>query len=82
MRNWAVSLCALLLVGCATAPGPAVSDGLFNDRLFPPPSERISAEDVFALSDEMKRYLSVDIAPQLRSQGRPPGAGRRAAQAR
>ncbi len=69
MRNWAVSLCALLLVGCATAPGPEVADGLFNDRLFPPPSERISAEDVFALSDEMKRYVSVDIAPQLRSQG-------------
>ncbi len=71
MRNWAVAvpLCALLLAACATAPGPEVSDGLFNDRLFPPPSERISAEDVFALSDEMKRYLSVDIAPQLRSQG-------------
>lgn len=69
MRQWAVSLVCALLGACATAPGPDVSDGLFNDRLFVAPSERISAEDVFALSEEMKRYLSVDIAPQLRSKG-------------
>jgi Flp pilus assembly protein TadD len=59
----------LLLAACATVPGPEVADGLFNDRLFLAPSERISAEDVFALSEEMKRYVSVDIAAQLRSKG-------------
>jgi Tfp pilus assembly protein PilF len=69
MRNWTVALCALLLAACATVPGPEVADGLFNDRLFLAPSERISAEDVFALSEEMKRYVSVDIAAQLRSKG-------------
>ena len=69
MRNWAVSLCSLLLAACATAPAPRAPDGLFVDRLFAAPSERISSEDVFALSDEMKRYLSTEIARQVRSQG-------------
>jgi Flp pilus assembly protein TadD len=48
---------------------PRAPDGLFNDRLFAAPSERIAAEDVFALSDEMKRYLSVEVARQVRSKG-------------
>jgi Flp pilus assembly protein TadD len=69
MRNWAVSLCSILLAACATAPAPRSPDGLFNDRLFLAPSERISAGDVFALSDEMKRYLDTEIAHRLRSKG-------------
>ncbi len=69
MRNWAVSLCSFLLAACATAPVPRAPDGLFVDRLFAASSERISAEDVFALSDEMKRYLSTEIARQVRSKG-------------
>ena len=69
MRTWAVSLLSMLLVACASAPASRAPDGLFNDHLFHAPSVRISAKDVFALSDEMKHYLSVDIAPQLRSKG-------------
>jgi Flp pilus assembly protein TadD len=58
----------LLLTGCVTAPVPRPADSLFNDRVFVAPTARISAADVFALSDEMKHYLT-DIAPQLRSKG-------------
>jgi hypothetical protein len=32
--------------------------------LFAAQSERISADDVFALSDEMRRYLSANIVPE------------------
>ena len=70
VKPWAASLFALMLVAaCATAPVPTPSTGLFNDQLFRAPSERINAGDVFALSDEMRRYLNVEIAPLLRSKG-------------
>ncbi len=69
MRGFAVSLACVLLVACATAPVPPAPRDLFNDALFRAPSERISASDVFALSDEMRHYLNVEIAPQLRSKG-------------
>ena len=63
MRIWAVSLWCCFLPPARPRPRRRPPDGLFNDRLFLAPSERISAEDVFALSDEMKQYLNVDIAP-------------------
>jgi hypothetical protein len=69
MRSWAVSLCLVLLAGCATVPPPPPPVTLFHDDLFEPPTARIRAEDVFALSDEMKQYLSVGIAQQLRAKG-------------
>jgi len=75
MKRAMVFLLSLFLAGCATVPSaPVVSgapraDHLFNDQLFAAPSERIRAEDVFALSDEMKRYLRVQIADQLRTKG-------------
>ena len=42
---------------------------MFNDHLFVAATERISADDVFALSDEMKRYLDTEIAGQIRAKG-------------
>ena len=69
MKGWTVALLCLTLAGCASAPPSSAPAGLFNDRLFQAPSERISADDVFALSAEMKDYLSVDIAPLLRARG-------------
>jgi Tfp pilus assembly protein PilF len=69
MRGFAVSLVCVLLVACVAAPVPPAPQGLFNDPLFRAPSERISASEVFALSDEMRHYLNVEIAPLLRSQG-------------
>ena len=69
MRFWAVSLWFAALAGCATAPPPRIPDGLFRDAAFRPASERIRAEDVFALSDDMKQYLRAEIAPQVLSKG-------------
>lgn len=73
MRNLATVALVILLAGCATLPTPAPSqqrqESPFNDQLFSAQSERISADDVFALSNEMKRYLSSDIAAELRLKG-------------
>jgi Flp pilus assembly protein TadD len=69
MKNWGVLLFSVFLAACATAPVGQRTEDLFRDHLFAAPSERISADDVFALSDEMKHYLSVEIADQLRARG-------------
>ena len=69
MKGWTVALLCVTLVACASAPPTLAPAELFNDRLFQPPSERISAGEVFALSDEMRNYLSIDLAPLLRARG-------------
>ena len=70
MKNWGVLLFSVTLVACATAPvAPPPTEQLFRDQLFVPPSERISAGAVFALTDDMKRYLKLEIADQLRVEG-------------
>jgi Flp pilus assembly protein TadD len=65
MKNWGVLLFSVILAACATAPVPQRSEDLFKDHLFAAPSERIGSDSVFALSDDMKRYLSAEIAGQL-----------------
>ena len=69
MRNWAAFVC-VLLAACATPP-PRVQPPafLFNDDLFSAPSEQISADDVFASSESMKRYLRTAIAGQMQLMG-------------
>ena len=69
MKRWAILLVSILLVGCASVSTPPRVGSLFNDRLFEPPSVRISANDVFALSPQMERFLNVDIANDLLSKG-------------
>jgi Tfp pilus assembly protein PilF len=69
MKPWTVLLVSLLLAGCASAPLPERAEGLFDDRLFGAPSERISADDLFVLSPEMREYLNVRIAPVARAKG-------------
>lgn len=59
-----------LLAGCATLEKPASSSRFFNDHLFAPPTERIHRDDVFAVNDEMRRYLHSDIAEQISTKGR------------
>ena len=69
MRNWAALVC-VLLAACATPQQrlpPA--EFLFKDALFSKPSERINADDVFALNDEMKGYLKTAIAGRLQRMG-------------
>ena len=62
-------LLSMLLAACASAPVTLLPTHLFNDKLFAPPSERVSADDVFAVSDAMKRYLNIEIASQLQLKG-------------
>ena len=69
MKTWTVLLVSLLIAGCASAPVTPRPDGLFNDRLFAAPSERISADDLFVISPEMKQYLNASIAPVARVKG-------------
>ena len=70
MRSILLVLACLVLAACAT-PGapPADPASLFFDSAFK--SKPIPADPpVLALSDAMRRYLSVDIADSLRGQGK------------
>ncbi len=70
MRHCLCLLVCLLLAACATPqpvqPPPAF---LLRDELFSAPSERIHADDVFALSEPMRRFLRTEIAGPLRAMG-------------
>jgi len=62
----AALLCCALLAGCASPPpAPPAAPALFNDQAFAPPTQRVSAADVFALSDAMQSFLSSDPASAL-----------------
>lgn len=60
---------ALLLANCTTIEKSAPTTKFFNDHLFAPPTERIHRDDVFAVNDEMRRYLATNIGDQLRRKG-------------
>ena len=71
MKFWALAL-TVVLAACAgtptTPPKPQI-DALFDDALFAPPSERIHAGDVFAVSDEMRAYIKTGIAKLIKTEG-------------
>ena len=69
MKRLAILLLVILLPACATVPFSERPGRLFRDALFTAPTERISAADVFAVSDAMRHYLRVEIAEQLRVKG-------------
>src|SRR5512134_849110 len=68
-RTGAVLSFCLLLAACA-APQVQRPDFLLHDELFAAPTEPIRVEDVFALSDEMRRYARTEIATRLRANDR------------
>lgn len=73
MRTGILLLC-LWLSACASPPKVVTRpDFLLHDALFAAPSERISADDVFALSEPMRRYLKNEIADEVREKGRQAG---------
>jgi Tfp pilus assembly protein PilF len=71
MRSFAALVAwVLLLAGCASAPTPRARDSaLLDDSLFAPPSERIDASRVFALSAPMQAFLDTRIAAEVRDKG-------------
>src|SRR5512145_3077219 len=62
---------SLLLAACATSPTPpsATHEALFADALFGAPTERVGAEDIFALNDAMRRYAKTEVARLARKHG-------------
>ena len=68
MKAFALLLSSLLLAACASAPVPPTGR-LFNDQLFKPPTERIGAEDVFAVSDAMRAFLHAEVNTGFQSSG-------------
>lgn len=69
MKRCLLLLACLLLSACASAPLPLRPEPLFDDARFAPPTRPVDAGQVFALSEPMRRYVEVEIAPQLRRQG-------------
>lgn len=69
MLRWSVLLFSMLLSACAADQQIQRPVALFGDQLFRPPAERFSADEVFALSQEMQHYLSTKMAAQLRLKG-------------
>ena len=73
MNRWMVLLLSSLLAACAAAPVTPLAQRdarFFHDRLFAAPAERIGADDLFAVSDDMKRYIDDAIANPARVKGR------------
>ena len=76
MRNWASWWLCLWLAAAHRAAG-AAPEPLFLDHAVGPPSERISAP-MFALSDEMRRYLKTEMRRRrCASKGRSAASSRR-----
>jgi Tfp pilus assembly protein PilF len=68
MNRLAALLVCMLAAACGHRPIEG-RDALFADHLFRPPAERINAEQVFALSGPMRRYLEVEMKGQLAARG-------------
>jgi Flp pilus assembly protein TadD len=64
-----IAVCSLFM-GCAHGPIVQSPGGFFRDELFAAPSQRISAREVFALSEAMTRFLEVELAEQVHRSAR------------
>ena len=73
MRSALIALLSVVLAGCASAPPAPSANYLFRDALFAPSTERINAADVFAVNDEMRRYLREEVGELLAAKGRSMG---------
>ena len=61
----------LALAACATPPTQraAAPAELFADELFGKPAETVGAEQIFALSADMRRYAQTEMMPLVRKHG-------------
>lgn len=73
----------LLLSACAAPPLDLQSNHLFHDQFFKSPEKPINTTEIFALSDEMHRYIQSDFRKDIATKGLREGLfealGRRAA---
>ena len=63
MKHWTALLLSLLLASCALRPPAPPPTALLHDHLFAAPRVKVDAADVFALSDEMRRYAAEGLQP-------------------
>ena len=70
LKTLTVAVVSMMLVACAAVPVAPRTEHLFKDALFVSPSEHINADDIFALNDDMRKYLGSQIANPLRSKDR------------
>jgi len=68
MKRWAILLVSIALGACANSPSVPTAS-LFDDAQFGPPTKRVSAEDVFTFTPEMRRYLDTEIVARYRDKG-------------
>jgi Flp pilus assembly protein TadD len=73
MKVSAILTVSAMLAACTTAPVALPPTSLFNDHLFRAPPERISSDDVFAVSDAMRHFLNTELAGQLHARGQQQG---------
>lgn len=69
MNRWFLLAASALILGCASAPPAPSPVHLLADDRFAPPTERIRAEDVFALSEPMRAYIDIEMRSLLRQRG-------------
>ncbi len=69
-RRAALVVGAVVLTGCASVPELPTAEGLLHDALFAPPTARIDARDVFALSPAMERYARSEMTRRVNAKGR------------
>ncbi len=68
LRHITGLILTLLLSSCATRP-VADTSNVWHDELFLPAPAKFDPQSLFQVSDEMRRYLSVDIASNLAVKG-------------
>ena len=71
MKSFVWLAAAFLVAGCAALSPPAEKETvLIHDSLFAPPARPVRAADVFAMSDEMRRYLHETVGSEVEAKGR------------
>lgn len=69
VKNLTAIILPIILMGCVAGPRPEQAPGLFHDDLFTTPARPVNADEVFALSNEMKEYLQGELSDLLRAKG-------------
>src|SRR5688500_1670585 len=70
MKTWIALVSSWLLAACALGPSQPSGDSLLADGAFARSSTPIRADDVFASSEAMRRYVREEIAGAVEAKGR------------
>lgn len=74
MRSWLAVPVLALACGCAaTKTDTSAREALFRDALFAPPTERMDAAEIFAVSEAMRHYVRHEIKALIEQKGRQQG---------